>query len=211
MFSIFLKRHLLTKKFFTFFIGSTYLTSKINKNNNNHRFDLISKNIKFPSKKFDSCSYKKINFPIIKENEQIKTIPSFYSLYSNDNFKFLIKNISTSFSNFVYFLVLNSRKKVAFCEVPQIKKPYLGCSIRSCEDEPQGMRIVMVKTDSPAEKAGLKVKDLILEIEGKSIRTINEYNAVVGLEAGKKKFKILRKEGDNENIIEIYVDLIYSE
>ena len=101
--------------------------------------------------------------------------------------------------------------KKLFCEIPQFNKPYLGCSIRSNEEGTQGMKVLMIKSDSPAEKAGLKVKDIIVEINGKKIRNINEYNAAVGLEAGKKRIKIVRKEADKEEEIEFYVDFILTE
>jgi len=75
-----------------------------------------------------------------------------------------------------------------------IKKPYLGCSIRSKKG--QGMQVVLIKSDSPAEKAGLQVGDVIISINGIKTNSINEYFAAVGLESGFKKIVIYR---DNQN------------
>lgn len=73
--------------------------------------------------------------------------------------------------------------------------PYLGCSIRSKGD---GMQIIMIKSGSPAEKSGLKVKDIITEIEGKAVSSINEYYAAIGMNKGPKKVKV-RSVNDEES------------
>jgi CRISPR/Cas system-associated exonuclease Cas4 (RecB family) len=208
MFSVFLKSHLLTKKFFTFLIGSTYLTCKVGHYNFIDHKELKNKKFNIPNKEFDSNLHEKSDASEIKKNEKNKNIPN-YSLYSIDNFKFLVKNMYFSFSNLFYYLVLFSRSPIAYCDIPKNRKPYLGCSIRSNDEEPQGMKVVMIKSDSPAEKAGLKVKDIILEIDGKKIRSINEYNAAIGPDVGMKKLKIFRIEGDKEIILEIDVEFIY--
>jgi S1-C subfamily serine protease len=89
----------------------------------------------------------------------------------------------------------------------EISRPYLGCSIRSTELG-VGMVVIMVKSDSPAEIAGIRLKDVILEIEGKPINTIHDYNGAVGSEKGKKKVKIQRKVDNHEKILEMYVEFI---
>lgn len=91
--------------------------------------------------------------------------------------------------------------------VSELSRPYFGCSIRSTELG-IGMVVVMVKSDSPAELAGIRVKDVILEIEGKPINTIHDYNGAVGSEKGKKRVRIQRKVDNQEKIIEIYVEFI---
>jgi hypothetical protein len=95
-------------------------------------------------------------------------------------------------------------------DIIQPRKPYIGLSIRPLKPE-KGMLIVLVKSDSPGEKAGLKSKDVILEINGHGVSTINEYNAAVGYEIGKKILKILRNEHGEEKIYEIEVDYIVNE
>ena len=62
-------------------------------------------------------------------------------------------------------------RQVAFCDGEysasnqvSAERPYLGCSLRSMIDK-AGMMVLLVNTDSPAWHAGLKVGDIILEID----------------------------------------------
>jgi S1-C subfamily serine protease len=97
------------------------------------------------------------------------------------------------------------------CEIARPNKPYLGAQIRKIEGGHQGMMIVMIKSDSPAEKAKLRVKDIILEINGMKIHDHHDYFAAIGSIADKKRMKILRREKEKEEIIEINVEYIYNE
>lgn len=208
MFSVFLKGHLLTKKFFTFLIGSTFLSTKIKSYHFRDHFVNKKDNSEVEIKHLKEITYNtNMTIPeyIYDYNER-----KHENMFPKNNLRFLIKNICLSVKNIFYFLALFGRTPIAYCEIPKFKKPYLGCSIRANEDG-KGMKIVMIKSDSPAEKAGLKVKDIIKEIDSKPVRTINEYNAAVGSEANKKQLKILRMEGEKENVFEVYVDFIYSE
>lgn len=54
------------------------------------------------------------------------------------------------------------------------ERPYLGCSLRSMIDKP-GMMILLVNSESPAWQAGLKVGDILIEIDGIKINNINDY------------------------------------
>ena len=64
--------------------------------------------------------------------------------------------------------------QLAWCEGPET--PYLGISIRSLNDKP-GMEIMLVNTDSPAWHSGLKLGDILIEIEGKQINNIGQYKS----------------------------------
>ena len=64
---------------------------------------------------------------------------------------------------------------LAFCEEGI---PYLGCSIRSLNDSP-GLELVLVNSDSPAWQAGLKLGDIILEIDNKKVNNIQEYRQIL--------------------------------
>ena len=80
--------------------------------------------------------------------------------------------------------------KIAFCEP---ERPYLGCSLRSMNDSP-GMMVLLVNTESPAWLAEMKVGDILLEIEGRPINNIRDYNNAVGGRQGQKlKFIVDRK------------------
>ena len=67
------------------------------------------------------------------------------------------------------------------------------------------MQIILVKSGSPAEKAGLRIKDLIVEINGTKIQNINDYRSAVGLEKGWKIIKyvrgVVRNDGNNNSSI----------
>ena len=60
---------------------------------------------------------------------------------------------------------------LAFCEEGL---PYLGCSIRSLNDQP-GMELVLVNSDNPAWHASLKLGDILLEIDNKPVNNIQDY------------------------------------
>lgn len=86
-----------------------------------------------------------------------------------------------------------------------IVKPYLGCSIRQNES---GMQVILIKSNSPAEKSGLQMKDIITEIDGVKVANIHDYNIAVGFKKGIKKLSVLRNvDGKSENEkLEILVD-----
>jgi hypothetical protein len=121
----------------------------------------------------------------------------------------LIKNfLYFSFNGLFFILSLFSKKKnKMICEASE-SKLYLGCSLRERIKEPFGLYVISVKSESPAEKAGLKTKDLIVEIDGKRVTSINEYNAAIGTQANKKKFKVLRKDEDKYTPYELEVEFV---
>ena len=95
-------------------------------------------------------------------------------------------------NNYVFSQIL--QRNLSFCES---NLPYLGCSIRSQNDKP-GMEIILVNSESPAWHAGIKIGDILLEIENKVVNNIGDYRAVINSEivdGGKKTltFKIMRK------------------
>ena len=128
--------------------------------------------------------------------------PRYRYNYNQKDLNFLIKNMGMALSTFLFCMTIFKNKK-AKCQ--GTSKPYLGCSLRSRED---GMQVVMVKSDSPAEKAGIRAKDVILEIDGVKVTSINEYNAAIGSEANRKKVKILRVVDNREVILYVDVDFV---
>jgi len=62
-----------------------------------------------------------------------------------------------------------------------------------------GMLVMMVNTDSPAWHAGLKVRDILIEIDGDKINNINDYYAAIAKSQSKvKKFKVIRNGDERE-------------
>jgi len=206
MFNLFLRGHLLTKKFFTFFIGSTFFTNKNKFNTQNFKQLYFENHIEKISDEYRIKKeiYFPLNLPLTDANKKY---------FNNIDFKhwvkFLLCNFGVSMNCLLGYLNIFRKISIMRCEIPKNRKPYLGCSIRANEEKLSGMKIILIKSDSPAEKAGLKVKDIILEIDGKPIRTINEYNAAIGTDADKKKLKIARIENQKENFLVIEVEFSY--
>jgi len=206
MFTIFIRGHLLTKKFFTFLVGSTFFSNK-------HRLSA------YEYKDSYHTFSKKQNEEHEDNREKSQSLKESYSftpifrgkLFKNADYKYCIKfilqNMGTSINYILGYLTIFRKLNIIQCEIPKMRKPYLGCSIRANEDNIPGMKVVMIKSDSPAEKAGLKVKDIIVEIDGKPVRNIHEYNAAIGLEANTKKLKVFR----NENYFIVEVEFTFSD
>jgi len=94
--------------------------------------------------------------------------------------------------------------QVAYCDDNEDNRlpsrPYIGCSIRSVEDRP-GMLILIVNSESPAAKSKLKSGDIILEINGKPVNNIKEYNAAVGSEKGIALHILIEREGETKEVV----------
>ena len=61
--------------------------------------------------------------------------------------------------------------RTAYADAAADARPYLGCSLRSNNDSP-GMMVLLVNTESPAWLAGMKVGDILLEIDDAPINKI---------------------------------------
>jgi predicted metalloprotease with PDZ domain len=196
-----LKAHFISKKFGSFFIGSTF----INKNK-----------VVFTVNNQDNKVYNNSNKQYFNTNADVHKlfpyVPKFVEIKEKiktsiiNIFTIIFKNYALSINQLMLLIKLNTRKNILHCDVPTNRKPYLGCSIMATE---KGMQIVMIKSESPAEKAKLRVKDIIQEIDGHRITSINEYNAAVGQIANKKTFKILRVESGKEISLDVVVEYTY--
>ena len=63
-----------------------------------------------------------------------------------------------------------------------------------------GMMVLLVNTDSPAWHAGLKVGDVLVEIDGIKINNINDYYSAVAATQSKKKVFVIIRSGDEKRI-----------
>jgi S1-C subfamily serine protease len=59
-------------------------------------------------------------------------------------------------------------------------RPFLGVQYKINPDG-KGMLIMEVLADSPADKAGLKAKDVILKINGTEPTSLQEFREIIGL------------------------------
>lgn len=70
-------------------------------------------------------------------------------------------------------------------EFQTVKRPYIGIlgssvdsSVAKKYNIPEGIYVESIEKDSPAEKAELKVGDIITKIEGKDVTSVNELNKI---------------------------------
>jgi serine protease Do len=78
------------------------------------------------------------------------------------------------------------------------KKPKLGISIEDLETG-EGVKIKSVTTASPAEKAGLKVNDIITKMDDKVVKEVADLKWEYLKEGQNLKFTILRN-GEQKSI-----------
>jgi hypothetical protein len=91
----------------------------------------------------------------------------------NEGFKYILRNVtlSTYVLFFMYYLMKTANLKK---NLP-LKKFYLGCTLKQSKS---GLKIVAIKSESPAEKANLKTNDIITKIENKPVTNIEEFNSI---------------------------------
>ena len=68
-------------------------------------------------------------------------------------------------------------------------------------DEPRGALVARVVPDSPAEKAGIKAEDIIVEVNGKEIRNFNQLRNEIGLLRVGEKVKLVVLRDDRRKRI----------
>ena len=66
-----------------------------------------------------------------------------------------------------------------------------------------GAFINSIIKDSPAEKAGLKKGDVIIEFNGKQIESVRNLQAIVSDTGPKKKIKVKFVRNGKENIVDL--------
>lgn len=89
----------------------------------------------------------------------------------------------------------------------KVKRPYIGISGRDLNEATakrynmvEGVYIITVDEFSAAEKAGLKIGDVIIEADGKKIKTMNELNEIKNTHSigDSMKLKIYRDGSEKE-------------
>ena len=98
-----------------------------------------------------------------------------------------LKVQSTGVEGMGFAIPINSAKPIfeQLIEYKKVKRPYIGIEGRDLSEElakandlPVGVYIKAVHDFSAAEKAGLKIGDVILEINGEKVKTMNEVNNI---------------------------------
>lgn len=98
-------------------------------------------------------------------------------------------------------------------KAPANAKPRMGITIENVYNErggalPNGARITNVEKNSPAEKAGLKINDIIVEINETIIRDLRDLKEIMdGFQADDKiQVKVFRQDLNTRNIDGEYMD-----
>ena len=93
-------------------------------------------------------------------------------------------------------------------EYGYIVKPYLGVSVVTVSAEmqsygyPEGAAVKQVNDDSPAERAGLQVNDIITAVDGRAITTSSDLVKVIGActPGDTVTLSVYHRDGDTEEI-----------
>ncbi len=104
------------------------------------------------------------------------------------NAKFSSSGSGASIDNIGFAIPLNTIRDIvaSIIEKGIVAKPYIGISVATVSEEvkgygiPAGASVQAVEKDSPAEKAGLQINDIITEANGIGITTSSELVDIVG-------------------------------
>ena len=118
-------------------------------------------------------------------------------------------NSEASIDNIGFAIPINKARSIAqsIIEKGYVSKPYIGVSVTTVSAEtqsyglPKGAAVKEVTEDSPAEKAGLQVNDIITHVNGKEIADQTELVMLIGNAAvgDTLEFTVYRK-GTTEQI-----------
>ncbi len=79
-------------------------------------------------------------------------------------------------------------------------EPYLGFK---ADDEPKHVKVAAVKTDSPAEKAGLKAEDILRKFGGEEIKDFDDFTAKLKKKKAGDKVTLEVERGDKTVVLEV--------
>lgn len=104
------------------------------------------------------------------------------------NAKYSSSGTEASIDNIGFAIPINHIRSIvdSIIEKGYISKPYIGVSVTNVDESalnyglPAGAAVQSVVEDSPAEKAGVKVNDIITAINGKEISGSSELSEAIG-------------------------------
>lgn len=104
------------------------------------------------------------------------------------NAKYSSSGSGASIDNIGFAIPINSVMNIveSIIEKGYIAKPYIGVSVTSVSSEtqsyglPKGAAVKAISEDSPAEKAGLQINDIITEANGTAIESSDDLVRLVG-------------------------------
>ncbi|MGA2033535.1 MAG: PDZ domain-containing protein [Thermoguttaceae bacterium] len=84
---------------------------------------------------------------------------------------------------------------------PAAARPYLGATVDDRDDRGRGVRVMDVRPGGPADRAGLKVRDLIVGAGGVRVRQLSDLTATVELlSAGDKLPLEIDRNGQPQSV-----------
>lgn len=123
-----------------------------------------------------------------------------------------LKLSGTGIEGMGFAIPINSAKPIyeQLIEYKKVKRPYIGIGGRDLSEELAkannlvvGIYITSIEEFSAAEKAGLKIGDVIIEADGTAIKTMNELNEIKNKHAIGDSMKIKVNRNGSEKEIEI--------
>lgn len=83
-------------------------------------------------------------------------------------------------------------------------RPSLGLKIEDTKTD-NGVKVLEVQSGSPAAKAGVKVDDIITEVNGEKTDNVNEVRSQIMKSDNKNEFKIKAKRGNMDKEFDIHI------
>lgn len=123
-----------------------------------------------------------------------------------------LKLSGTGIEGMGFAIPINSAKPIyeQLIEYKKVKRPYIGIGGRDLTEELAkannlvvGIYITSIEEFSAAEKAGLKIGDVIIEADGTSIKTMDELNEIKNKHAIGDNMKIKINRNGSEKEVEI--------
>lgn len=123
-----------------------------------------------------------------------------------------LKLSGTGIEGMGFAIPINSAKPIyeQLIEYKKVKRPYIGVAGRDLSEELAkannlvvGIYITSIEEFSAAEKAGLKIGDVIIEADGTAIKTMNELNEIKNRHAIGDSMKIKVNRNGSEKEVEI--------
>lgn len=123
-----------------------------------------------------------------------------------------LKLSGTGIEGMGFAIPINSAKPIyeQLIEYKKVKRPYIGIGGRDLSEELAkannlvvGIYITSIEEFSAAEKAGLRIGDVIIEADGTSIKTMNELNEIKNKHAIGDSMRIKINRNGSEKEVEI--------
>lgn len=123
-----------------------------------------------------------------------------------------IASNSGGFQGIGFAIPINMAKRVMrdLLEEGQVIRAYLGTRIQELDNDmahalnmekPRGAMVVSVASNTPADKAGLKAGDVILQYDGKAVKSVNDLrNKVANSDPGSEHSLTILRQGRTREI-----------